>query len=69
VALIGLSLVAVVPALDHWLPTGLARPAMALASGAGTVGGGELATAVAGTLVLLAACAAGSVAAFRRREL
>jgi ABC-2 type transport system permease protein len=69
VALIGLSLVAVVPALDRLLPTGLARPAMALASGSGTVGSGELATAVAGTLVLLGACAAASVAAFRRREL
>lgn len=69
VALIGLSLLAVVPALDHWLPTGLARPAIALASGEGLAADTGLATAVAGTLVLLVACAVGSGVAFRRREL
>jgi ABC-2 type transport system permease protein len=70
VALIGLSLVAVVPALDHVLPTGLALPAILIASGQGSaLAGGELATSVAGTLVLLAACGAGALAAFRRREL
>lgn len=70
VALIGISLVAIVPALDHVLPTGLAAPAALLAAGApGGVDGGVLASAIAGTVVLIAACAAGALAAFRRREL
>lgn len=70
VALIAISLLAVVPALDHVLPTGLNLPAMLLASGdAAAVRTGELATAVAGTAVLVGACAAGAVALFGRREL
>jgi ABC-2 type transport system permease protein len=70
VALIGLSLVAVLPALDRLLPTGLAGPAALLATGqASAVDGGALATSLAGTLVLLGACAALAIAAFRRREL
>jgi ABC-2 type transport system permease protein len=70
VALIGLSLVAVIPAIDHLLPTGLAMPAALLATGqAATVDGVALATALAGTLVLVGACAGLAVAAFRRREL
>jgi ABC-2 type transport system permease protein len=70
VALIGLSLLAVVPALDRVLPTGLALPASLLAAGmSGAVDGGNLATAVAGSVVLVVACAAGAVAAFRHREL
>jgi ABC-2 type transport system permease protein len=70
VALIGISLLAVVPALDHLLPTGLAGPANLIAAGdTGAVKASELATAVAGTLVLVAACAGGAIASFRRREL
>jgi ABC-2 type transport system permease protein len=70
VALIGLSILAVVPALDHVLPTGLTLPSILIASGeTAAVKGGELATAVLGTLVLIAACAAGAVASFGRREL
>jgi ABC-2 type transport system permease protein len=70
VALIVLSLLAVVPALDHVLPTGLALPASLLAAGrAGEVDGANLATTVAGTIVLVVACAAVAVASFRRREL
>jgi ABC-2 type transport system permease protein len=70
VALIGLSLLAIAPALDHVLPTGLALPAYNLASGSATpIDGGNLATAIVGTVVLVAACGAGAVAAFRRREL
>ena len=67
---IGLSLAAVVPAVDHLLPTGLAAPAALLATGGGaTIDGAALLTALAGTLVLLGACAGLAVAAFRRREL
>ena len=70
VALIGLSLVAIVPALDRVLPTGLSAPAALLATGqASTVDGGALATSIAGTLALVGACAALAIAAFRRREL
>ena len=70
VALIAISLVAVVPALDRLLPTGLAVPAILLATGeTAAVDGAALASAVAGTLVLVAACAAGALASFRRREL
>jgi ABC-2 type transport system permease protein len=70
VALMAISLVSIVPAAGNLLPTGLAGPASAIASGntAGLVTS-ELATAVVGTLVLLAACAAGAVWSFRRREL
>jgi ABC-2 type transport system permease protein len=70
VALVVISLVAIVPALDHVLPTGLSAPSILIASGQGSaVEVGQLASAVAGTLVLLTACAAGAVAVFRRREL
>ena len=70
VALIGVSLMGVVPALDHLLPTGLAGPAALLATGqASAVDGGALATALAGTMLLVAACAVLAIAAFRRREL
>jgi ABC-2 type transport system permease protein len=70
VALIGVSLVAVIPTLDHVLPTGLAQPAALLATGqASAVDGGALLSAVAGTLVLIAACAGIALATFRRREL
>ncbi len=69
VGLIAVSLVAVVPALDHVLPTGLAGPAVLVASGVGVVDTGTVATAVLGTLVLIAACATGAIVSFRRREL
>ena len=65
-----ISLLAVVPALERVLPSGLTAPAALLA--AGTTDGldaGRLATAVAGTAVLVLAGAAGAVLAFRRREL
>jgi len=69
-ALVGLGLVALVPSVDRFLPTGLSAPAIGLAVGGGTaVDGGRLATAVAGSVVLVAAALAGAVAAFRRREL
>lgn len=70
VGLVAISLVAVIPALDHVLPTGLALPGIQLAGGLGSmVDPAELLSAVAGTLVLIAACAGGALVAFRRREL
>jgi ABC-2 type transport system permease protein len=70
VALVVISLLAVVPALDHVLPTGLSTPAALLALGHGAdVQPGELATAVAGTLVIVAIAALASIASFRNREL
>lgn len=70
VALIVLSLAAVVPALDRVLPSGLALPAALLAIGqGGEVDTAKLATAVAGTLALIGLAGVGAVLAFRRREL
>ena len=70
VALIGLSILAVIPALDRVLPTGLARPSVLIAADTtATLDGAALATAVAGTLVLVAGSAALAIVAFRRREL
>ncbi len=70
IAWILVSLLAVVPALERLLPAGLTAPASLLA--AGTTNGldvGRLATAIAGTAVLVVAGGAGAVLAFRRREL
>jgi hypothetical protein len=62
--------VAVIPAVDHVLPTGLTLPSILIASGQpAAVDGGALATAVLGTVVLVAACVVGAIAAFARREL
>ena len=70
VALIGLSVLAVVPALDRVLPTGLAAPALHLAANDGVpVDAGALALTITGSVVLILLCAGGAVAAFRRREL
>ena len=70
VALIGLSLVAIVPALDRVLPTGLSVPAIQLAAGMGSaVDAGRLATSILGTVVLVGAAAIGAHLSFRQREL
>ena len=69
VALIGLSLLAVVPALDRLLPTGLTLPAIQLAAGMSIPDGGRLATAVAGTMTRIALSLMGAWAGFRSREL
>ena len=70
VALVAVSLFAVIPAVDRWLPTGLALPAAQAAVGdMSSVDGGRVASAVAGTVLLVAACAGAAIAAFRRREL
>jgi ABC-2 type transport system permease protein len=69
VALVVISLGAIVPALDRLLPTGLATPAIVLASGEAGLNAGALVTAIAGTAVLIVACLGGAILAFRRREL
>ncbi len=70
VALIVVSLVSVVPTLDHLLPTGLAAPSILIAAGeTASLDTGTLVTAVVGSAVLVAACGLGALAAFRRREL
>ena len=70
VALVVISLLAVVPALDHLLPTGLAAPAALLAlAKTGDIDGSQLATAVLGTVAIVGLAGAASIAAFRNREL
>lgn len=70
VTLIGLSIVAVIPAVDHVLPTGLAAPATLLAAGQGAaVDVGALVSSLAGTIVLIAVCTVVALVSFRRREL
>lgn len=70
VALIALSLLAVVPAIERWLPSGLTGPAGALATGVtADLDAAKLATAIAGTFGLIAIAAGGATMAFRRREL
>jgi ABC-2 type transport system permease protein len=68
VALIGVSLLAIAPALDRLLPTGLVLPGIQLAAGL-EADFGRLSTAVLGTAVLVVVCAAGAIGTFRRREL
>ena len=70
VALVSVGIAALVPALDRLLPTGLSAPAMSLGTGDwAAVDAERLATAVAGSVVLVGAGLAGAVTAFRRREL
>jgi ABC-2 type transport system permease protein len=69
VALVVISLGAVVPAFDRLLPTGLTTPAIQLASGETGLEAGALVTAVVGTVVLIAACLGGAILTFGRREL
>jgi ABC-2 type transport system permease protein len=69
VGLVGLSIAAAVPAFDRYLPSGLVVPGIGLASGAADVDLGKLATAIAGTVVIIAISAAGAFVAFRNREL
>jgi hypothetical protein len=70
VALIVVSLVAAIPGVGRFLPSGLDGPALALAtgqlSGAATA---DLASAVAGSLLLIGLVALGAWLSFRRQEL
>ncbi len=69
-SLIVVSLLAIAPALDRVLPTGLTLPAILLAADMGaTVDAAKVLTAVAGTIVIIAACLAGAAFRFRAREL
>lgn len=68
VALVALSVAAVIPPVEQWLPAGLTMPGLSIAVGT-DVDGAKLATAVAGSALLVAVGAIGSVASFRRREL
>ena len=68
VAFIAISVAAVIPTADRWLPTGLVNPGFSIATGA-AVDEARLATAIAGTAILVAVSAVGSIASFRRREL
>lgn len=69
VAMIVLSLVAVVPALERLLPAGLTMPAANLAAGVGEVDAAKLATAIIGSAVIAVIAAGGAMVVFRRREL
>ncbi len=70
VGLIALSIAAVIPVVDQWLPAGLAGPALSLAANkVGDVDGAKLATAVAGSIIVVGVMAVGAMASFRKREL
>ena len=70
VAWIGVSIAAVVPTLDRVLPTGLSEPAYRIAAGlTDGLATGRLASAVIGTLAVIAASALAAMVAFGRREL
>jgi ABC-2 type transport system permease protein len=70
VALIGLSLVAAIPTLGRFLPSGLDGPALALATGqTASLAADQIATAVTGTVALIALAALGSWLSLRRQEL
>jgi ABC-2 type transport system permease protein len=68
VALIALSIAAVIPLLEQWLPAGLTGPALTMATG-GNFDAAKLATAIVGSATIVAVAAIGSIAVFRRREL
>lgn len=68
VALVGLSIVAAIPPVGRWLPSGLDGPALAFATGA-DVDEAALATAIVGTLAIAFGSALLAWLAFRRQEL
>ena len=68
VGLIGVSIVAAIPPVSHWLPPGLDAPARQLALGQ-AVDAGDLATAIAGSVVLIVVAVGLAWASFRRQEL
>jgi ABC-2 type transport system permease protein len=70
VAWIAVSLAAIVPTFDRFLPTGLTVPAIQLAAGATDgLDAAKLATAIGGTAAIVVASMAGAILVFRRREL
>jgi len=66
--LLGVSLLAVIPPVGRWLPSGLDGPALALATGS-PFDVADLAAAIVGTVAIVVACVALAWAAFRRQEL
>ena len=68
IGLLVLSIASAVPTLSHYLPGGLAEPAVALASGK-PVDGGHVTTAVVGTGVVIVIALAISAWSFRNQEL
>ncbi len=68
-AIIVFGLLAVAPAVDRFLPSGLTVPAIGLAAGSAAVDGARLATAVIGSVFMVGGALVAAVAAFRRREL
>ena len=68
VGLLVLSIASAIPTLSHYLPGGLAEPAVALASGK-SVDGSDVATAVVGTVVVIVIALAISAWSFRNQEL
>lgn len=71
VALLVVSLVAAVPAITRWTPSGLSGAATALATGTSSVGdlGLDLWAPIVATLALIGVCLGLAVASMRRREL
>ncbi len=69
-ALIGLSVISAIPVVGRFLPPGLDGPALALATGRiEGLASGELATAIAGSIALIALAGLGSWLSFRHQEL
>lgn len=67
-ALLGLSLLAAIPPVGRWLPSGLDPSSLALATGLPVVTE-DLVSAVIGTAALIAIGGVGALLAFRRQEL
>jgi hypothetical protein len=68
VALLVLSIVSAIPTVGHYLPGGLAEPAIALAAGA-AVDTTDIATAVTGTLVVIVVALVVAAWSFRNQEI
>lgn len=68
-ALLGLSLVSAIPQVGRFLPTGLDPGALGLAAGGSIERPEELATAVLGTIAIVAGCGVLAWTSFRRQEL
>jgi ABC-type transport system involved in multi-copper enzyme maturation permease subunit len=66
VAFIVVGIAGAIPAVEPYVPTGLGKPAHAIALGAPA---GDLATPLIATIILIAAAIAASWLAFRRQEL
>ena len=67
-ALLLISLVAAIPPVGRWLPSGLDPGALALATGQ-TVAGADLASAIVGTVAIIVASVVGAWLSFRHQEL